>query len=130
MASRDNLPKSNKLDRLINCKVNILTRNKSSFIGTLLSFDNHMNLVLNDCEEFKTTKSRKEVKRFLGLIVIRGENVISVVMESQPNLSTLKPQLRLNKTKGSAKPIIKKINRNPTEKVETKSPAGVTKPKH
>ncbi|GMM31633.1 mRNA splicing protein [Martiniozyma asiatica (nom. inval.)] len=126
MASKQHLPKSSKLDSLINFKVRVLAKTGSSFIGTLLSFDNHMNLVLAECEEFKQTKkSRKEVKRYLGLLIIRGENVISVVMEAAPNLATLKPQLRLNKSKGTIKPLMKKVEKPSTG--TTATPAGITK---
>lgn len=94
------------------------------FIGTLLSFDKHMNLVLADCEEFRITKKTlmnfkkqskhskiidesniQEQKRLLGLVILRGEQIISVVVESGPNKSDLKPEERIKKGKGIAKPL-------------------------
>ncbi|RLE67144.1 MAG: RNA-binding protein [Thermoprotei archaeon] len=41
--------------------------------GILKSFDQHLNLVLDEAEEIKATWTRK-----LGLIIVRGDNVILV----------------------------------------------------
>ncbi|RLE78191.1 MAG: hypothetical protein DRJ44_00205 [Thermoprotei archaeon] len=48
--------------------------------GILKSFDQHLNLVLDNAEEMKENKSRK-----LGLIIVRGDNVVLVspVLSSQ-----------------------------------------------
>ncbi|MCD6458956.1 MAG: RNA-binding protein [Thermofilum sp. ex4484_82] len=41
--------------------------------GILKSFDQHLNLVLDNAEEMRENKSRK-----LGLIIVRGDNVVLV----------------------------------------------------
>ncbi|RLE95058.1 MAG: RNA-binding protein [Thermoprotei archaeon] len=41
--------------------------------GILRSFDQHLNLVLDEAEEIKDKKSRK-----LGTIIVRGDNVVLV----------------------------------------------------
>ena len=41
--------------------------------GILKSFDQHLNLVLDNAEEMKENRSRK-----LGLIIVRGDNVVLV----------------------------------------------------
>ena len=62
-------------------------------IGTLLAFDRHMNLVLGDCEEQRTSEKRvagasrgieQTQKRMLGLILLRGENVVCMQVDSPP----------------------------------------------
>lgn len=54
---------------------NILLRLKGGggIRGTLLGFDSHMNLVLDDAEEVF-----KEGAKKLGTIVVRGDNIILV----------------------------------------------------
>ncbi|RLE59353.1 MAG: RNA-binding protein [Thermoprotei archaeon] len=41
--------------------------------GILKSFDQHLNLVLDNAEEIRNEKSRK-----LGLIIVRGDNVVLI----------------------------------------------------
>ncbi|ODQ48416.1 hypothetical protein PICMEDRAFT_19345, partial [Pichia membranifaciens NRRL Y-2026] len=116
------VPKNTRLETLLNYKVRVTTSKNSTFMGTLLSYDKFMNLVLVECEEFRLLQKTKkyldqvkngdvdqskvkEQKRLLGLVILRGENVVSVVAEAAPNANTLKPQLRLKKGKTSVKPL-------------------------
>ncbi len=41
--------------------------------GILQSFDQHLNLVLDDAEEMQESKTRK-----LGTVIVRGDNVILI----------------------------------------------------
>ncbi|ODV93687.1 hypothetical protein PACTADRAFT_77207 [Pachysolen tannophilus NRRL Y-2460] len=93
---------------LINYRIKVTTLDGRQLIGTLLSFDKHMNLVLAECEEFRITKKSlinlkkqhvelmknnisrinesviNEDKRALGLIILRGEHVVSLSIEAPP----------------------------------------------
>lgn len=41
--------------------------------GILMSFDQHLNLVLDNAEEMRESKVRR-----LGLIIVRGDNVVFI----------------------------------------------------
>ena len=41
--------------------------------GVLMSFDQHLNLVLDVAEEIKDNKTRR-----LGMIIVRGDNVVFI----------------------------------------------------
>lgn len=73
----------------INYRIRVTTTDGRVFVGTFLAFDKHMNLVMSETEEYSRTKPKnkkneEERKRTLGLVILRGDNVISFSAISQP----------------------------------------------
>jgi len=73
----------------VNWRMRIQISETRTLLGTFMAYDKHMNLVLGDCEEYRKLRGKKaseerEEKRLLGLVLLRGENVISMSAESPP----------------------------------------------
>eukprot|EP00580_Thalassiosira_gravida_P016862 CAMPEP_0201659638 /NCGR_PEP_ID=MMETSP0494-20130426/2423_1 /ASSEMBLY_ACC=CAM_ASM_000839 /TAXON_ID=420259 /ORGANISM="Thalassiosira gravida, Strain GMp14c1" /LENGTH=100 /DNA_ID=CAMNT_0048137207 /DNA_START=191 /DNA_END=490 /DNA_ORIENTATION=- len=86
--------KGSKLLRYIEHRLRISLVDNRTIVGTFLAFDKHLNLVLVDAEEFRTLSNGRNnraaileervEKRSLGLIILRGENVVSMAVEGPP----------------------------------------------
>jgi small nuclear ribonucleoprotein len=64
----------NVLERSLNRKVSLLLKDSRVLDGKLVSFDENMNMVLEDTEE---TAPDQTVRR-LGTVILRGNNVVTI----------------------------------------------------
>ena len=93
------VPKTNKILKYINYRMRVTTLDGRMLVGQFLAFDKHMNMVLADCEEFRKIKPKSsrsgkpkmaktdrwvEEKRTLGLVVLRGDIIVSLSVEGPP----------------------------------------------
>jgi len=90
------MSRSSKMLQFVNWRMRVTISDTRTLLGTLMAFDRHMNIVLGDCEEYRKFRGKKasedkEEKRMLGLVMLRGENVISLAAESPP-LQKAKPK--------------------------------------
>ncbi|KAI8990938.1 hypothetical protein BDF20DRAFT_841773 [Mycotypha africana] len=84
--------KSSKMANIVNYRLRITLSDSRILTGQMLAFDKHMNLVLADCEEFRkinkkakdTSAANLEQKRTLGLVILRGETIVSMSIDGPP----------------------------------------------
>ena len=63
----------NFMEKSINKKILLVLKDGRLIEGKLTGFDSYMNMVLEDTEE-----NYQENKRKLGMIILRGNNVVSI----------------------------------------------------
>jgi len=83
--------KGSKLLRYVEHRLRVTLHDGRSIVGTFLAFDKHLNLVLSEAEEFRILRKsgaalleERQERRSLGLVLIRGENVVSLAVEGPP----------------------------------------------
>lgn len=64
---------SKVLENSLNRKISLLLKDNRMLEGTLVGYDEYMNLVLEDTEETKDEKVRR-----IGTVVLRGNNVVTI----------------------------------------------------
>jgi small nuclear ribonucleoprotein B and B' len=84
------MTQKSKFLQWIDFRVRITIQDGRMMVGTFMAYDKHMNVVLADTDEYRITKSKKtgvqkQIKRTLGLVIIRGENIVSLTAEAPPS---------------------------------------------
>jgi len=75
-----------RLQHFFNWRVSVTLTDGRVLVGVLMAVDRHVNIVLCNTEEYRRYKVRgkpegKELKRMLGLIVLRGQAILYVQPE-------------------------------------------------
>ena len=61
------------LEKSIDRKISLLLKDNRILEGKLVGYDDYMNMVLEDTEERTAEQTRR-----LGIVVLRGNNVVSI----------------------------------------------------
>jgi len=79
------------MQQWLNYRVRVVLHDGRELLGQFMAYDKHMNVVLGDADEFRRLKAKpsagKEeriVKRALGLVLLRGEVIVSLSVEGPP----------------------------------------------
>lgn len=115
-ANKPQAGKGSKMQNLVDYRVRITMTDGRQLTGLLMAFDKFMNLVLADTEEFRRTKRRSttkaagddietEEKRTLGLVILRGEQVVSLSVDAPPASEGQGRMAPIQAGFGTAKPV-------------------------
>ncbi|MEE9174513.1 MAG: LSM domain-containing protein [Thermoplasmata archaeon] len=61
------------LEKSLNKKISLILKDNRVLVGTLVGYDDYMNMVLEDTEE-----TQGEQVRRVGTVVLRGNNVVTI----------------------------------------------------
>lgn len=65
------------VDKCIGSRIHIIMKNDKEIVGTLLGFDDFVNMVLEDVSEFESTPEGRRVTK-LDQILLNGNNITMV----------------------------------------------------
>ncbi|KFM66979.1 U6 snRNA-associated Sm-like protein LSm5 [Stegodyphus dumicola] len=66
------------IDKCIGSKIHIIMKNDIEIVGTLLGFDDFVNMVLEDVTEYESTPEGRRITK-LDQILLNGNNITMMV---------------------------------------------------
>ena len=79
--------RGSKMFSYINSTLIVTLGDSRTMRGTFIAYDKHMNLVLSDVVETRLSQKKQavngEIVRELGLVLVRGEHVVSIRAEKK-----------------------------------------------
>lgn len=72
-----------RLLALVNKPTKVILLDGRQLVGKLVAFDKHMNLILDEVQESRRSRSGKVESRGLGLVLLRGERIVTVIGEGE-----------------------------------------------
>lgn len=100
----------------IDHRVRVTITDKRMMVGTFIGFDKHLNMVLADTEEHRLLKPKKkgdpqrEIKRPMGLMILRGDSIVSITAEQAPNMNLERKMDITSLGPGKSQPIVRPGN--------------------
>lgn len=68
------------VDKCIGSRIHIIMKNDKEIVGTLLGFDDFVNMLLEDVTEYETTPEGRRITK-LDMILLNGNNITMVSNE-------------------------------------------------
>ena len=115
------MSQKSKFWQWIDCRVRVTIQDQRVLVGTFIGFDKHLNAVLADTEEYRRIKPKnpgdpeREIKRPFGLLLIRGDNIVSISAEKAPQQKFDKKMEMHILGPGKSAPIVRSGNININE---------------
>uniref|UniRef100_H2YAU4 U6 snRNA-associated Sm-like protein LSm5 n=1 Tax=Ciona savignyi TaxID=51511 RepID=H2YAU4_CIOSA len=66
------------VDKCIGSKIHIIMKSEKEIVGTLLGFDDFVNMVLEDVTEYESTSEGRRISK-LDQILLNGNNITMLV---------------------------------------------------
>ncbi|GAK62484.1 sm-like ribonucleoprotein [Moesziomyces antarcticus] len=71
------------IDKCIGSSIWVIMKSEREFSGTLLGFDDYVNMVLEDVTEYETAQDGKKKKTKLGQTLLNGNNICMLIPGSE-----------------------------------------------